>query len=54
MKAIYKEAEESKLTVQPSDIPEFLQPADFQLMESIRTPVEDTVKDKETAEKLKP
>ena len=54
MNAIFKEAQESGLAVQPSEIPELFQLADFRLMESIRKLVEDTVKDKETAEKLKP
>ena len=52
MNAIFKEAQESGLAVQPSEIPELFQLADFRLMESIRKLVEDTVKDKETAEKL--
>lgn len=54
MNAIFKEAQESGLAVQPSEVPDLFQVADFRLMESTRKLVEDTVKDKETAEKLKP
>lgn len=52
MNGIFKEAQESGLAVQPSEILELFQLADFRLMESIRKLVEDTVKDKETAEKF--
>ena len=54
MKAIFQEAKKSGLQPQQSEIPELIQLADFRLMESIRKLVEDTVKDQETAEKLKP
>ena len=52
--AITKEAEKAGVTLRPEQLPELFQLADFRLMESIRKYVEDTVKDKETAEKLKP
>lgn len=43
IKAIFKEAEISRLRPQPSEILKLLQLVDFQLMESIRKLVEDTV-----------
>lgn len=53
-RAIYQEAAKAGVTVQPEDIPELMQLADMRRMEGVRKLIEDTVKDKATAEKLKP
>ncbi|KAF7182340.1 hypothetical protein CNMCM7691_001820 [Aspergillus felis] len=54
MRAILKEGTVAGVTVQPDQIPELMQLADFRLMEQIRKQVEETVKDHSTAAKLKP
>ncbi|KAI0869269.1 FAD/NAD(P)-binding domain-containing protein [Hypoxylon argillaceum] len=54
MREIYREAKEVGATIQPEEIPQLLQLADFRLMHKLRTLIDDTVKDKQTAERLKP
>ncbi|EAW09116.1 putative cyclohexanone monooxygenase [Aspergillus clavatus NRRL 1] len=54
MRAILKEASDAGVTVQPEQIPELMQLADFRLMQQIRGQVDEIVKDQETAAKLKP
>jgi cation diffusion facilitator CzcD-associated flavoprotein CzcO len=54
MRTIFQEAEKSGVTVLPEQIPKLFQLADFRKMESVRKLIEDIVKDKATAAKLKP
>ena len=54
VRTLAREAKEAGLEFKPEKIPELYQQADLRLMESIRKFIEDTVMDKETADKLKP
>lgn len=54
LREIHREAKEAGVEFKPEKIPEWMKLADFRLMDKLRKLVEDTVKDKETAEKLKP
>ncbi|RDL40492.1 putative cyclohexanone monooxygenase [Venustampulla echinocandica] len=54
MRTILKEARKAGIEPKPENIPELYRQADFTLMESLRKLIEDTVTDKETADKLKP
>ena len=54
LRAIHKEAKEAGATVQDQKIMDLMRLADFRLMEKLRKHVSDTVKDPQTAEKLKP
>ncbi|KAF9886974.1 hypothetical protein FE257_010715 [Aspergillus nanangensis] len=54
MRALVKEATMAGVALQPEEIPELMQLADFRLMERIRRQVDETVTDPATAAKLKP
>ncbi|KAK2030525.1 FAD/NAD(P)-binding domain-containing protein [Colletotrichum zoysiae] len=54
VRALFKEAQESGATVRLDEIPQLLQMADFRLMEKIRKVIDNTVRDRATAESLKP
>jgi hypothetical protein len=51
---VTKNAEEAGVEVTPKILPDLLKAADLRLMESLRRYVEESVRDPETAEKLKP
>jgi cyclohexanone monooxygenase len=53
-RAVTKNAEEAGVEVTPKILPDLLKAADLRLMESLRRYVEESVRDPETAEKLKP
>lgn len=54
IRALVKEAQAYGTSLRPEDIPELMQLADFRHMEKLRALIESTVKDKTTAELLKP
>ena len=54
LRAIHEEAKAAGVTVQDQKIMDLMRLADFRLMEKLRKHVSDTVKDPQTAEKLKP
>ncbi|KAG4216895.1 hypothetical protein PC116_g34624, partial [Phytophthora cactorum] len=53
-RSLYKQAEQGGVSINPEDIPELIGLADMVHMEKLRKLIDDVVKDKETAEKLKP
>lgn len=54
LRAFHEEAKAAGVTVQDEKIMDLMRLADFRLMEKLRQHVSDTVKDPQTAEKLKP
>ncbi|CAG8973061.1 hypothetical protein HYALB_00010835 [Hymenoscyphus albidus] len=54
MRTIHSEAKKAGIMIEERELPELFKAADFRLMEGIRKRIEDTVTDKQTAEKLKP
>ena len=54
LRALHEEAKAAGATVQDQKVMDLMRLADFRLMERLRKQVSDTVKDPQTAEKLKP
>lgn len=54
LRALYKEAGEAGVEVQPEEIPTLMQLADFRVMERLRREIDQTVTDPQTARKLQP
>ncbi|KAK5996284.1 Ketocytochalasin monooxygenase [Cladobotryum mycophilum] len=52
--SVFREAKEAGVEVKPEDIPELMNLANFRWMEKVRQFIDNEVKDKETADKLKP
>lgn len=54
LRELYREAEAAGVAVQPDEVAELMRLADLRRMEAVRRFIEETVRDRETAEKLKP